>query len=128
MPFLIEKVSPVKSIEAKTVRRWLAQLDSESFAEREEANRQLLMMGEQTLPVLRQALQHKPALETKKRVEALIESLTRGPSTKQLSLLRAVAVLEWSNLPSAREHLKRLAEGDPAARLTRAAKAAWRRH
>ncbi len=77
--------------------------------------------------MLRKALKDKPALETKKRIEGVIESLSRGPTPEQLRLLRALAVLEWSDLPSAREHLKRLAEGDQAARITCAAKQARQR-
>lgn len=127
VPFLIGKLAPVKPIEAKKVRRWLAQLDSESFAEREEASRQLQGLGEQALPLLRQALQDKPSLETEKRIKRLIESLTHEPSAEQRRLLRALAVLEWSNSREAGEHLRRLAEGDPAARLTRAAKEARQR-
>jgi RNA polymerase sigma factor (sigma-70 family) len=128
VPYLIGKLPPVKPIDERRVRQLLGRLDAESFAEREESSRQLLELGEQTLPVLRQALKAKPTLETKKRIEELIESLTRGPSSDQLRLLRALAVLEWSGLVSAREHLKRLAEGDRAAMLTSAAKAAWQRH
>ncbi|HZV07763.1 MAG TPA: sigma-70 family RNA polymerase sigma factor [Gemmataceae bacterium] len=127
VPYLIDKLTPNKPIDELRVRRLLGQLDAESFAEREEASRQLLALGEQTLPVLRKALKDKPALETKKRIEGVIESLSRGPTPEQLRLLRALAVLEWSDLPSAREHLKRLAEGDQAARITCAAKQARQR-
>jgi RNA polymerase sigma factor (sigma-70 family) len=127
VPYLIGKLSPVKPIDAQRVRRLLGQLDAESFAEREEAGRQLLTLGEQALPVLRQAVKDKPTLETKKRIEELIESLNRGPTPEQLRLLRALAVLEWSNRPEAVEHLRQLAGGAPSASLTQAAKAAARR-
>ncbi|HWG46370.1 MAG TPA: hypothetical protein VN688_26645 [Gemmataceae bacterium] len=42
-------------------------------------------------------------------------------------MLRALAVLEWSDRAEAGEHLRRLAEGAPSASLTQAAKAAWQR-
>jgi hypothetical protein len=127
LPFLIGKLSPINPIDERRVRQLLARLDAETFAEREEASRQLLELGEQTLPMLRQALKDNPPLETKKRIEELMESLRRGPTPEQLRLLRALAVLEWSGLSSAGQQLKRLAEGDPAARVTRAAQAAWQR-
>jgi hypothetical protein len=127
VPFLIGKLSTIKPIDERHVRQLLGRLDAESFAEREEASRQLLALGEQTLPVLRRVLQDKPSLETRKRIEEIIQSLNRGPTPEQLRLLRAFAVLEWSGLPSAGEHLKRLANGDPSARVTRAAQSAWRR-
>ena len=127
VPFLIDKVLPVKPVEEKRVRQLLAQLDSESFAEREEANRQLLALGEQIVPMLRQALKERLSLEVRKRVEGVIESQNRALTSEQLRLWRALAVLEWSNRPEAVEHLRRLADGAPSARLTQAAKAAWQR-
>jgi len=127
VPFLIEKVSPVKPVEEKRVRQLLAQLDSESFVEREKAGDQLLALGEQIVPILRQALKERLTLEVRKRVEGVIESLNRGPTTEQLRLLRALAVLEWSNRPEGIEHLRRLAGGAPSASLTCAAQAAWQR-
>jgi WD40 repeat protein len=127
VPFLIGKLSPVKPLNEQRVRQLLDQLDSESFAEREEASHQLLALGEQTLPMLRQALREGRSLETKKRVEAVIESLTCGPSPQQLRLLRALAVLEWSGTAEANEHLHRLAGGAGGASVTEAAKTALRR-
>jgi RNA polymerase sigma factor (sigma-70 family) len=127
VPYLFDRVSPAKPIDERRARRLLGQLNSESFAEREEASRLLLALGEQMLPVLREALQDKPSLETKKRIEVLIESLSHVPSPEQLRLLRALAVLEWSNRPEAVEHLRRLAAGASSARLTEAAKAVTRR-
>lgn len=127
VPFLIDKVSPVKPVEEKRVRQLLAQLDSESFAEREEAGHKLVALGEQIVPMLRQVLKERLTLEVRKRVEGIIESLNRGPTSEQLRLLRAVAVLEGSSRPEAAEHLRRLAGGAPSASLTRAAKAAWQR-
>jgi hypothetical protein len=127
VPFLIGKLAPVKPVEEKRARQSLSRLDSESFAEREEASRQLLALGEQMLPLLRKALKDGTSLEARKRIEEVIESLSRLPTPDQLRLLRAVAVLEWSNRPEAIEHLQRLAGGAPSASLTRAAKAAWQR-
>jgi hypothetical protein len=109
------------------VRQLLARLDSESFAEREEANRQLLAVGELVVPVLRQALQEKLSLEMKTRIEKILEEWTRDPSPEQQRQLRALAVLEWSGLPQAEDHLRRLAGGDASASLTRASKAALQR-
>jgi hypothetical protein len=124
VPFLKDKLSPIKPIEEKRVRQLLGRLDVESFAEREEASRQLLALGEQVVPMLRQALKDKPSLEARKRIEKMVEEQTRIRSPEQQRLLRALAVLEWSG---ADEHLRTLAGGAPSAALTRAAKAALRR-
>lgn len=125
--FLINKVSQIGPMEEKRLLQLLAQLDSASFAEREEASRQLLLLGEQFLPMLHHALTDHPSLEMKKRLEGILESLSRGPTAEQLRLLRAVAVLEWSAQPEADSHLRRVAAGVPSASLTQAAKAALRR-
>jgi RNA polymerase sigma factor (sigma-70 family) len=127
LPFLKEKLTPVQPIEEKRVRQLLVQLDSDSFEEREKANRQLLALGEQFLPILRQTLNDRPTPETKRRAEDILELLARGPSAEQMRLLRALAVLEWNNRPDAVEHLRHLASGAPSSSLTRAAKAAVRR-
>jgi RNA polymerase sigma factor (sigma-70 family) len=127
LPFLKERIPPVKPAEEDQIRQQLARLDSDSFTAREKATRQLDSLGEQFLPLLRQTLQDHPALETKKRVEGVLESLGRGPSMENLRLLRALAVLEWSDPAEAGAHLRRLAEGAPSASLTHAAKAAWQR-
>ncbi len=121
VPFLKDKLSPIKPIEEKRVRRLVSRLDSESFAEREEASRQLLALGEQAVPMLRQALKDGLSLEVRKRVEKVLEGLTRIPGSEQQRLLRALAVLEWSG---ADEHLRMLADGAPSASLTQAARAA----
>ncbi len=127
LPFLIDKLAPVQPVEEKRVRQLLTRLDSESFAEREEASRQLLALGEQVMPLLRQALKRGSSLEAKKRIEGAIESLSSVPGSDQIRLLRALAVLEWSNRPEAAAHLQRLAGGAPSASLTQAAKAALQR-
>jgi hypothetical protein len=120
--FLKDKLTPVQPIEEKRVRQLLARLDSDSFEEREKASRQLLEVGEQFLPILRQTLNDRPTLETRKRLEGIVESLSRGPSPEHSRLLRALAVLEWSDSKEAGEHLRRLAGGAPSAFLTQTAR------
>jgi WD40 repeat protein len=127
VPFLKDKIPPIQPVDEKRVRELLARLDADSFAEREEASRQLLALGDQFLPMLRQALEDHPTLEMRKRLESILETLGRGPSREQLRLLRALAVLEWSDSAESGEHLRRLAEGTPQAALTKAARAAWKR-
>jgi WD40 repeat protein len=127
VPFLIGKLPPIPPLGEKRVRELLAQLDSDSFAEREEANRKLLALGESGLSFLRQALKDRPSLEVRKRLEGAIESLNRPLSAEQLRQLRALAVLEWSGTAEASEHLRRLVGGAAGVPVTEAAKAALRR-
>ena len=103
-------------------------LESEQFAVREKAQRELEELGDLAEPVLRQALEGKPSLEMRRRVQAVLEHL-RGPVTQPelLRSLRAVAVLEDIGTPEARGLLETLAADADEARQTREAKAALRR-
>jgi hypothetical protein len=80
----------------------------------------LRRLGERAEPGLREALKGKPTLETRKRVEQLLEGI-------RLRCLRAVEVLEHIGTPDAQQVLKTLASGTPPARLTREAKASLER-
>src|SRR5207244_1267145 len=49
--------------------RWIAELDSDQFAVREKATRELEKLGESAQPALRQALEDQPKPEARKRLE-----------------------------------------------------------
>ena len=84
--------------------------------------------GEQAVPALRKVLASSPALETRKRIEELVEKLTSGTLTvEQLRLIRAVETLERIGTPEARQVLRTLAQGAPGALPTREAEAALNR-
>jgi WD40 repeat protein len=123
-----ERLKPIQAADRERVRRLLTDLDSDQFAVREKARRELMELGELAEPALRQRLKDKPSLEARRRIQALLEGL-RAPVTRpeQLRSLRAVAVLEDIASPEARRLLEQLARGTPEARLTREAKASLRR-
>ena len=51
--------------------------------------------GEQVVPALQKVLASQPTIETRKRVEELLDKLTGGTlTTEQLRLVRAVEALE----------------------------------
>jgi hypothetical protein len=119
-------------LDAKQVQRLIADLDSPEFAVREAAEKKLAWFGEQVEPALCQALEGKPSLEVRKRLEALhtdAELANRSivRSAEQLRTLRAIRVLEHIGDRKARQVLQTLAAGDPAARATRQALEALRR-
>jgi hypothetical protein len=106
----------------------LAGLNSDRFAEREEATKELEGLGGLVEPAVRRALADKPSPEAKKRLEALaaqIDALTPGPG--ELRAVRAVEVLEHAGTPAARRLLAELARGVAEARHTREAREALRR-
>jgi WD40 repeat protein/beta-lactamase regulating signal transducer with metallopeptidase domain len=123
--FLGERLQPAARIDAARIQGWIADLDDEKFAVRRQAMDSLLKAGEQALPALRKALTSGPQLETRKRLEELIDRLTGGTLTpEQLRLVRAVEALEHIGTPEARQVLRTLADGAPGALPTREAHAA----
>ncbi|HEY7315168.1 MAG TPA: WD40 repeat domain-containing protein [Gemmataceae bacterium] len=132
VPFLKDHLHPVASVDAKEVQRLLGDLDSEQFAVRAPAGKKLAALGEQTEPALRQALEGKPSLEVRKRLEALRANAIlvghgRVRSAEVLRTLRAIRSLEYIGSAEARKVLQTLADGDPAARSTRCAQETLRR-
>ncbi|HEY7423627.1 MAG TPA: PQQ-binding-like beta-propeller repeat protein [Gemmataceae bacterium] len=115
---LREQLRPVARPKPGQVARLLTALDSEKFAERERATRELEMLEETAAAELRQTLTRKPSLEVRRRVEVLLERLNNLPAGEQLQVLRALEVLEHLGTPEARRVLKSLAEGAPQTRTT----------
>src|SRR5262249_42969439 len=95
------------------------------FTARDRAAAELEKLADLAKAALRQKLDERPPLETRRRVEALLNKV-KGPVTspERLRALRAVAVLERAGTPEAVQTLQRLAGGAPEARLTREARAA----
>ncbi|HEY7423020.1 MAG TPA: hypothetical protein VH682_02145, partial [Gemmataceae bacterium] len=127
LTFLRERVKPYPTAPADVTRKLLADLDDNSFEQRESAVKRLKKLGLQAEPALRAALQAKPSLEMKRRIESLLATLTETPqalSAEQLRQLRALIVLERIGSPEARRVLEEVAKGPESARLTRQARTA----
>jgi WD40 repeat protein len=128
VPLLSERLKPAARVDGKKIDGWIADLESETFAVRQEAYANLLKVGVQGVPALRKVLASSPPLETRKRVEELVERLTDGTlSAEQLRVVRAVEVLERMGTPEARRVLRTLAEGAPGELSTREAQSALAR-
>ena len=104
----------------------VADLDSDVFAVRQKANDELSKLGDAITPVLRGALQDKPSLETRRRVQQLLDQ-SRDWTPERLRDHRAVQMLEHIGTKPARDVLQALAAGAPEARRTEEAKPALRR-
>jgi WD40 repeat protein len=125
VPSLTGRIKPEVRVDAKKIDGWIADLDSEKFAVREAASANLLKAGDQAVPVLRKVLASGPPLETRKRVEDLLDRLTGGTlAPEQLQVVRAVEALERMGTPEAGRLLRTLADGAPGALTTREAQAA----
>jgi hypothetical protein len=123
VPLLRRHLRPVTDAEMKVIRQHLQDLDSEAFGTRERAFQQLQRLGWAAEPMLRRALEEKPSLETRRRIERLLEALDNRPSTGELlRTVRALAVLEYAGTPEAHRLLRELAAGAPGGWLTQEAK------
>ncbi|HEY7427506.1 MAG TPA: hypothetical protein VH682_24945, partial [Gemmataceae bacterium] len=97
---------------------------------REKAATELEKLGPSALHALRKARDDRPALETRRRLEQLIEKQERAewlPSPERLRDRRALEVLERAGTSEAKDVLATLAGGAPGAWLTLDAKAALER-
>jgi WD40 repeat protein len=121
------KLKPAPEVDAKTIRRLLAELDSDVFEARQNAFEQLDDLGELAAAMVRQTLENNPSQEARRSLEALIKRpcLVRTPETRRR--VRAVEVLERIASPEARRILSDLAGGAAHAPETQEAKAAIER-
>jgi WD40 repeat protein len=99
-------------------------LDSDDFRVREEAFRELLKHGDAAEPALKNAMKKPKSLETRRRLERLLDELKRDLSPNDLREFRAIQSLELAGTQEARALLRDWAGGAPAARFTRDARAA----
>jgi formylglycine-generating enzyme required for sulfatase activity/WD40 repeat protein len=132
--FLDTQMQPAPVIPAETIKKMIARLNSTRFADREEAAREALRLGELALADLENMRDEPPSVEAKRRAEDLLRKiysrLADGPFTLSGAPLRdwrAVEVLERIGTPEATRVLERLALGGSHAVLTREARAAVQR-
>ncbi len=112
VPFLREHLRPAPPVDPKRLARLIAELDDDEFAVRNRAAAELGKIGEQAEAALRRALEGKPSLEVRRRVEGLLKRLEQ-PSPERRQAQRAMEVLVRIGTPAAR-HLLRSLAGGPA--------------
>jgi WD40 repeat protein len=129
MTLLRQHLAPVPVPDAKKLARWIAELDSEVFALRQQAEQELERFGESAEKALRAALAAAPPLEMKRRIDRLLKKLEPPavPTGETLRSVRAVQVLEGLGDAEARRFLHELANGAAGVRLTEEATAALAR-
>jgi WD40 repeat protein len=115
--FLKGKLQPEKAV-GEQVPKLLAKLDSEAYAVREAAFRDLKKLGAGVEGDLRKALEGKLSSEARKRVEKLLEPWEKHPaSPDELRVARALQALEQIGGAEARATLQRLADPAPGSWL-----------
>src|SRR5262249_37412635 len=108
------------------ITQWLADLDAETFAVREQATAELEFTGEYAVPYLRQALKDsKTSTEMTKRIEGLLERTASGkPPGEWVRAGRAIPVLEQPGTAAAKGILDGLAKAKTRTLPTQQAEAA----
>jgi WD domain, G-beta repeat len=105
--------------------RLIANLDSEVFAVRQNAIKELEKLGKAAEPALWEALAKSESLDMRRRLEQLLEPLgDKFPLVgEQLHSCRALELLGQMDTPEARLLLESLAQGAPGIHVTRNARA-----
>ncbi len=126
--FFNRNLRPVLRLSPERINQLIAELDSDTFSERESASLELLQLGRSVEPALRKALTKSPTLECRHRIDILLKNMpdftVKHPEL--LRILRSIWVLQRIGTPEARSLLEKLASGESAARQTQEAKAALR--
>jgi hypothetical protein len=105
--------------------RLFADMDSDLFATREQASRELARLGESAVPGVRNRLNKTESAEVRRRAGAFLDQFDQAePSPARLRELRAVELLEGMGTPAAKQYLAELAKGAVGAPLTLEAVAA----
>jgi WD40 repeat protein len=110
--------------DVRRIQRWIEDLDSDEFAEREQAYQELGWILDEAEPHLKKALRGGPSLEMRCRIDLLLRERRSGPTGHELRRLRVIEILEHIAAPGASAVLEKLAAGAPEARPTQEAKAA----
>jgi WD40 repeat protein len=120
---IAERVPPVRPPEARLVHALLAQLDSDSYAERVEAQRRLIRLGRPVEPYARRALSRSRSPEQRMRLELVLDEF-RDPFRRGRQGIRdgrVTRLLEAIGTDEAADCLQALAAGAEGAALTTAA-------
>jgi hypothetical protein len=97
MTVYVGAVAPAAPPDAKQLERWIADLDSDTFATRDKATQELKKLAYAAGPALRKALADPPSAEARRRIELLIDAL-QGIDLQQIRMPAGVTVLEVKDL------------------------------
>jgi RNA polymerase sigma factor (sigma-70 family) len=125
--FLQDRLMPVKTADPEKIQQWIAALDSDKFAVRQAAAKELEKVGAQVEIPLRKALEGKITLEARQRLQQILKDVAEVSDPDTLRTIRAIMALERIASPEARTIVASLARGATGARETEEAKAALER-
>ena len=125
--FLRGRLKPTPAPDAGKIRKWIADLDSDVFAIREAASRELSKIGEPVQTPIREALKKDMSAESQRRLTQILATVSNAPDPESVRTVRAIMVLERIGAPEARGVLEAMSRGAPGTRVTEEAAAALRR-
>jgi WD40 repeat protein len=125
---LRDRLKPVAIPDSKLVARLLDDLEDARFAVRQKAAADLAALDSRVVDALRQRQKDTKSAEARRVIGDLLAKVNGWlTDPNRLRDVRAVAALERIGTPGARKLLEEWSGGDPAALLTREAKAALSR-
>jgi hypothetical protein len=126
--FLMEHLRNGPAVHEEEMQELLAKLDSQQYAAREKAQKELERVVIDVEPRLRAFLRTDPPPEARHRVERVLASARSGAQfAKFCQQVRGVQALEYIGTAAARRHLQALANGPIGNRLTTEAACALHR-
>ena len=112
--YVINRIRSRFRYERDQVEKWIAQLDDDQFAVRENATRKLEEFGDRAEPDMQLALTRSSSLEQRRRVQLLLILLhTSAPPPDRIFAFRTVELLERIGTAEAREGLQMIAKESP---------------
>jgi hypothetical protein len=119
LPLLRQRLARVRlDYDPAAIRRWIDQLDSDRFAEREQATAELRRVSDRGEADLRTALANAPSPEVRSRLAAILETLDNpADRPEMLRLGRCLEILEWDGSDEACQLIRDLAKQTPQSRL-----------
>jgi hypothetical protein len=119
LSLLKQQLKPFVPADPDKTAKLLTDLESSIFKARESASKDLEGLGWLAEPALREALKGGLTLETRRRIEAVLQKLPDWlQNPDHLRTLRALEVVERIGTQEARGFLRDLSKGAPGARLT----------
>jgi WD40 repeat protein len=134
--FLTDQRTLFEATDVAKIERWIADLDSNKFVERERASQELGLVLDEAEEHLKKARLGTQSAEARRRIDQLLQAKTTGFTGKKLQTFRAIEILEHIATPetegpaagptglAAISLLKKVAAGPAEARMTREAVAA----
>jgi WD40 repeat protein len=125
--FLRERLKPVPVADRAKIQKWIGDLASDKFAIRQAAAKELEKIDAQVIEPIKKALKGNIALESRRRLEQLLNNASDVPGAETLRTMRAIMALERIGSKEARVVLDAVARGAPGSRETQEARASAER-